>query len=288
MSSCRAWIAECGSAAVRQCGAVDGRLVVDVAGCGPPVGCPQCGHPATRVHSRYGRHVSGLPVGWRGLIVRLHVRRFFCDQSRCQRRTFVEQVAGLTGPRRRSSTAARSAVRAVAMELGGRPGRCLCAKLRLHGGRAALLGQLVAPSVPARAPRTVGIDEFGFRKGRTYGTVLVGMETSRPVDVLPGRGTGSVAARLHERPGAEVVCRDRLTAFTKAIRQAAPDAREAAGRWDLLQNLSTAVEQTCRRHRACLRRPAVTDAGPSPAVPAAPLLDRVRQRPGDVSLILNV
>ncbi|MFG2375607.1 hypothetical protein ACGFY9_29560 [Streptomyces sp. NPDC048504] len=49
----------------------------------------------------------------------------------------------------------------MAVELGGRPGR--------------------------RAPRIPGIDEFAFRKGRTYGTIRVDIETSRPVDVLPDR-----------------------------------------------------------------------------------------------------
>ncbi|MET9460044.1 transposase family protein [Streptomyces canus] len=151
---------------VRQLMAVDGNLVIDAAGCGPPGRCPQCERPATRVHSRYWRQISELPVGGRGLIVRLHVRRFFCDQSQCQRRTFVEQVAGLTEPRRRSSPAAQSVMRAVATELGGRPGQRLCAKLRLHGRRTALLAQLVAPPVPARAPRILGIDEFAFRSRR--------------------------------------------------------------------------------------------------------------------------
>jgi transposase len=129
----------------------------------------------------------------------------------------------------------------------------------------------------------LGIDEFAFRNGRTYGTVLVDVETSRPVDVLPDRETGSVAAWLQEHPGAEIVCRDRLMAFTKAIRQAAPDTLEVADRWHLLQNLSTAVEKTCRRHRACLRRHATTEAGPPSAAPATPLLDRVRQRHADVN-----
>ncbi|MHC5262669.1 transposase family protein [Streptomyces sp. UC4497] len=164
----------------RQLKTVDGHLVVEAAGCGPPGRCPQCAHPATRVHSRYWRQISEVPVSGRWLIVRLHVRRFFCDQSQCQCRTFVEQVAGLTEPRRRSSPAARPVMKAVATELGGRPGQRLCAKLRLHGRRTALLGQLVAPPVPARAPRILGIDEFAFRKGRTYGTVLVDVENSRP------------------------------------------------------------------------------------------------------------
>ncbi|MFD9336670.1 ISL3 family transposase [Streptomyces sp. NPDC060028] len=217
--------------ALRQATVVDDDLRVDATGCGPPGTCPVCQHPATRVHSRYSRHIAGLPVCGRRLIVRLRVRRFFCDQPRCRRRTFVEQVVGLTEPRRRSSTAARSAMRSVAVELGGRPGARLCKKLRLYGRRTSILGELTAPPVPARAPRILGIDEFAFRKGRTYGTVLVDVESSRPVDVLPDRETGTVAAWLQEHPGAEIICRDRLMAFTKAIRQAAPDALEVADRW---------------------------------------------------------
>jgi transposase len=63
--------------------------------------------------------------------------------------------------------------------------------------------------VPARAPRILGIDEFAFRKGQTYGTVLLDVEISRPIDVLSDRETSSVAAWRHEHPGAEIVCRDR-------------------------------------------------------------------------------
>ncbi|MFF2126808.1 transposase [Streptomyces olivochromogenes] len=85
-------------------------------------------------------------------------------------------------------------------------------------------------AAPARAPRILGIDEFVFRRGRTYGTVLVDMETSRPVEVLPDRETSTVCARLLERPGTEIVGRDRLMAFTKAIGRAAPDALEVADR----------------------------------------------------------
>ncbi|MFF7598500.1 transposase [Streptomyces mirabilis] len=131
--------------------------------------------------------------------------------------------------------------------------------------------------------RILGIDEFAFRKGRTYGTVLVDIETSRPVDVLPDRETGTVTAWLQEHPGAEIVCRDRLMAFTKAIRQAAPDALEVADRWHLLQNLSTAVEKTCRRHRDCLRRPSGSEASTPLRTPDTPLLDRIRRRYAEVN-----
>lgn len=112
-------------------------------------------------------------------------------------------------------------------------------KLRIRGG-------LTARPVPTRAPRILGIDEFAFRKGRTYGTAIVDVESSRPVDVLPDRETSTVATWLQEFPGAEIICRDRLMALTKAIRQAA----RTRWRWQLAGTSS-------RTSRRPSRRPAV-------------------------------
>ncbi|WP_162931257.1 transposase [Streptomyces sporangiiformans] len=66
------------------------------------------------------------------------------------------------------------------------------------------------------------MDEFAFRKGCTYGTVLVDVEAGRVVDVLPDRTSETFAAWLKDHPGAEIICRDRATAYTKAIKEAAP------------------------------------------------------------------
>jgi transposase len=112
----------------------------------------------------------------------------------------------------------------------------------------------MASTVPYRAPRVLGVDEFAFRKGCTYGTVLVDVEAGRVVDMLPDRTSETFAAWLTERPGAEIICRDRASAYTKAVKEAAPHALEAADRWHLLQNLSAAVEKTCHQHRDCLRK----------------------------------
>ncbi|WP_329331334.1 transposase [Streptomyces sp. NBC_00663] len=79
------------------------------------------------------------------------------------------------------------------------------------------------------------MDEFAFRKGCTYGTVLVDVEAGRVVDVLPDRTSETFAAWLAEHPGAEIICRDRATAYTRAAREAAPHALEVADRWHLLQ-----------------------------------------------------
>ncbi|WP_279631450.1 transposase [Streptomyces aquilus] len=105
-------------------------------------------------------------------------------------------------------------------------------------------------------------------KGCTYDTVLVDVEAGRVVDVLPARTTETFAAWLKHYPGAEIICRDRATAYTKPVREAAPDALEVADRRHLLQNLSAAVEKACHQHRDCLRKRAeeetVTEAAEVP------------------------
>ncbi|WP_329111898.1 transposase [Streptomyces sp. NBC_01353] len=98
-----------------------------------------------------------------------------------------------------------------------------------------LLELLEAPPAPERSPRVLGVDEFAFRKGRTYGTILADVEAGQVVDVLPDHTSETFAAWLRDHPGAEIICRDRASAYTRAIKEAAPGAVEVADRWHLLQ-----------------------------------------------------
>lgn len=71
-------------------------LVVDVASTGRPGRCPDCQRQGNRVHSSYQRRLVERPVGPRQVVVRLTVRRFFCERTTCPRKTFAEQIDGLT------------------------------------------------------------------------------------------------------------------------------------------------------------------------------------------------
>ncbi|MCX5192046.1 MULTISPECIES: ISL3 family transposase [unclassified Streptomyces] len=275
-----------------------GALVVEAVSTGRPGQCPNCRNQARRVHSSYQRSLDERPLGSRRVVVRLRVRRYFCDRKRCSRKTFVEQVPGLTERHRRSSTGLTAWPRSIAVELGGRPAARLCRRLRLAAGRTRLLRLLTTPPVQDRAPRVLGVDEFAFRKGCTYGTVLVDVEAGRVVDVLPDRTSETFAAWLKDHLGAEIICRDRATAYTKAIREAAPDALEVADRWHLLQNLSAAVERTCHQHRDCLRKHARQETEPTvpepvlielpvPELPRTQIIERTRHRFEDVHRLVE-
>ncbi|MFF4828531.1 ISL3 family transposase [Streptomyces sp. NPDC001212] len=231
-------------------------------------------------------------------MVRLRVRRYFCERKICSRKTFVEQVPGLSERHRRSSTGLTGWLRSIAIELGGRPAARLCRRLRMAAGRTRLLRLLTAPTVPDRAPRVLGADEFAFRKGCTYGTVLVDVEAGRVVDVLPDRTSETFAAWLRDHPGAEIICRDRASAYTKAVKEAAPSALEVADRWHLLQNLSATVEKTCHQHRDCLpkraeQEPEITVPEPVPMevpvpeLPRTQIVERTRHRYEDIHRLVE-
>lgn len=125
------------------------------------------------------------------------------------------------------------------------------------------------PEPQPRIPRVVGVDEYAMRKGRVYGTVLVDVETRRPVDLLPDREAGTLAAWLAEHPGIEVVCRDRAPFFAEGASIGAPTAVQVADRFHLWRNLGEAAERCTSRHRPCLRT-AFTEPTPQAETPAPP------------------
>jgi transposase len=110
-------------------------------------------------------------------------------------------------------------------------------------------------------PRVLGIDDFSLRRGQVYATVLIGAETGRRVDVLPGRTADLVREWLRTHPGVQVVCRDGSGSYGEAVRRALPAAVQVSDRWHLWHGLAEAVQKEVAAHSACWAAPASLQAG---------------------------
>jgi transposase len=217
--------------------------------------CPDCHQHSQRVHSWYMRTVADLPWGEVMLYFHLNIHRFFCDNQQCQRKTFTEKLPEFVAPYARRTLRLATQQRATALTLGGEAGARLLEKLTMPTSGDTLLRLIRngASDPPAHDKVcVVGIDDWAWRKGQSYGTILVDLEAHCPLDLLPDRSAESVAAWLKAHPGIEIICRDRAEVYMDGATQGAPGAIQVADRWHLLANLRDVLERLLERHRVCL------------------------------------
>ena len=128
--------------------------------------------------------------------------------------------------------------------------------------------------------RVIGVDDWTWKKGQTYGTILVDLERSKVIDLLPERTAESLATWLAQHPEIEFISRDRHGLYADGARRGAPQAKQVADRFHLALNLSEAVERELARNRSFLPIPKPMGTSKAPidnvAAYSAPVIDRQR------------
>ncbi|ABX07663.1 transposase IS204/IS1001/IS1096/IS1165 family protein (plasmid) [Herpetosiphon aurantiacus DSM 785] len=255
--------------------------------------CPICSTPAVRVHSRYVRTLTDLPWATYTIKLSLRVRKFFCDLPTCNRRIFTERIPTILQPSARVTLRCTHAQRHVGLATGGVGGAQLTTLLRFAAGRDRLLRIVRQMPLPAIGkPIHIGVDDWAWRKGQRYGTIIVDLDTHRPLAVLPDRQASTLTTWLHAHPSVAIISRDRSSAFAEGAAAGAPHAIQVADRFHLMVNVREALLQTLVAHRtlveAVLSQPTPLTAAPHPdaqrtlmvddPLPPQPIPAQVRHR----------
>jgi transposase len=256
-----------------------GKVAVCVRSTASASRCPLCNQPSESVHSRYVRKLADLPRHGQATAVQLQVRRFRCLLPQCTRRIFAERfpfvAAFARTTRRLHDTHAQ-----IGLFLGGEGGARLATRLAMKTSPDTLLRRIRQLPLPSAAPvRILGVDDWAFRKGHTYGTILCDLEQRRPVDLLPERSAESLRQWLLPHPEVEIITRDRGDDYIKGATIGAPQAVQVADRWHLLRNLSDAVRRLVDRLAGRIRRAVEELPADSPLLQPVAVPDEVGEKP---------
>ena len=150
------------------------------------------------------------PCAGRRVQLVLCVRKFFCRNPLCERKIFTERLPELVGPWAKMTIRYCQQLTSVGLATCGKGGTRLAARLGMQTSRQTILRHIMAlPDPPVGSILYLGRDDFAFRRGYRFGTILVNLEARRVVDLLPDREAETSAAWMRQQLDLMVVSRDR-------------------------------------------------------------------------------
>jgi transposase len=220
---------------ITACSQQEGRLCVSLLSTQPCSHCPLCGSAATRIHSRYQRKLADLPSTGQSVRFLLLVRKFFCEVPSCPRKIFAERLTPFVAPWARVTARLFQLVQIIGLATGGRLGVRVTDRMGIQTSKLTILRRSMAlPTELAGPVIQLGIDDFSFKRGRTFGTLLVNLQTHQVIDVLADRKAETSATWMASHPEIQLVSRDRGGDYASAAASGAPQATQCADRFHLL------------------------------------------------------
>ena len=127
-----------------------------------------------------------------------------CTMTECPQRTFVERLAASAArPYARRTTRLDGIVHHLGLALGGRPGQNLAQRLLIPVSRDTLLRVVrrgALRQAMSETPRIIGVDDWAWKRGHRYGTIICDLEQRRIIDLLADREAATLKKWLAERP----------------------------------------------------------------------------------------
>ena len=215
--------------------------------------CPCCHSSSERVHGTYQRTVADLPCAGQRVVLKLLVRKFVCGNPFCVQKIFTERLDKLVLSYARMTNRLWVTLQTLGFATCGELGERLAPRLGMHVSGPTLLRRMrTRVYIPPSEVPIVGIDDWAWKKGMTYGTLVVDLQSRRPIELLEDRSAETAEAWLRGHPEIRVVSRDRGGDYAAAARRAVPQAQQVADKFHVLKNLRERLADVATRSHSSL------------------------------------
>ena len=213
--------------------------------------CPDCRRRSKIVRGKYIRGLLNLSIYTFKTTIQLIVRKFKCLNCECKRKMFSEQFIGVTKRYARITNQLKDMLSLVFLEVSARKGSYLSKLMKVELSPSTCLRYVHQLEVPTQFDITdIGIDDWAYRKGRSYGSIVVDSKTMRTIDLIETRLTDDVSEYLKQYNDLKTVTRDRAPSYAAAINSSHSNAIQIADKFHLVKNLGDAVyEEIKSRYR---------------------------------------
>ena len=254
------------------------RVIVHLHATAPTAACPHCGTAGSRVHSRYSRTIADVAFGGRHLELKLLVRKWICPEASCSRHIFAERFPELVQRYARMTNRLITALQAVGVIANGVDAARIASSFGVPTTAKTIIRRVLQLPLPGEGEvAKVGIDEWAWKKGQRYGTILVDLEKRRVVQLLAERSVETSQAWLRKHPEIDLVSRDRGKIFRDAATQGAPQAKQVVDRFHLQKNFAEALEKFFRKQEQALKTATQSSAGKTRSAARAKVPEKIAQ-----------
>jgi transposase len=211
-------------------------------------------------------------------VLKLRVRKWICREASCSQHIFAERFPEVVQRYARMTDRLIKALQSLGVTTNGADAARIASSLGIPTTAKTIIRRVLQLPLPSEGEvAKVGIDEWAWKKGQRYGTILVDLEKRRVVQLLAERSVETSKAWLHKHPEIDLVSRDRGKIFREAATGGAPQAKQVVDRFHLQKNFAEVLEKFFRKQEQALKTATQRSAGRTGSASQAKVPEKITQ-----------